>query len=783
MQTSSTPARRAWDWPSAFLIFFLLQVAAARLVITDWTSYLFFTQTLSAFSVALGLALGYSTFSKRAIRLLVFLYSLFLLPWQLTLAVEADAPFLERLASIGGRLWFSLVDFVTRQPVDDAIFFVAFVSLAFWIVGLSSGYSLARDGNYLAAILPGGLIIVLVQVYDFFIPVRIWGLGIYAFLSLLMLGRLYVQRNRLVWEQKRMFVTAEATQDMTNSLATLAAVLVFVSWSVPISLSSLKEAGEVWNRMARPIRERLENAVDALESPYTAGTSTSDFYGATLALGRNASLGDTPVFSVQPMDEIEDEPPRFYWRGRVYDEYDNGQWRNSTLITREFTPEADDISIPADLVRRSSASFNFTMLLSKQELIYTPAGPVWVNRPGNLMGLSVPEGRQDVAAWMADPPLSAGDRYQVRALVQNPSILEMRSAGTNYPTWVSQRYLDVPDYIEQKIQPLALEITEGATTPYDQAQAITAYLRKEIDYSTALPPTPKGTDPLLWVLFDSKRGFCMYYASAEVLMLRSLGIPARMVVGFAQGELDERGVSYTVRKFNSHAWPEVYFPNIGWVEFEPTANQDPLVRPAAPPATPTPFAGGLPIISDRPTPLADLERDPRIDESGVVETPPFTETTAGRAVFTLLWALGIAGLLLLERRLKWADRLPIYISSAYARNGGTPPDWVDRWVRWNNATSIEHSFHAVNLGLRWMGRPQAMHITPVERARLLKEALPAAQPAIDSLLEEHQAALFSPRPGNSARARRSALALVGIALRARLIETFGAITSRIERMG
>ena len=89
----------------------------------------------------------------------------------------------------------------------------------------------------------------------------------------------------------------------------------------------------------------------------------------------------------------------------------------------------------------------------------------------------------------------------------------------------------------------------------------------------------------------------------------------------------------------------------------------------------------------------------------------------------------------------------------------------------------------MNLGLRWMGRPQPMYVTPVERAKLLKEVLPSAQPAIDSLLEEHQAALFSPRPGNSARARRSALILIGITLRTRLFESFEKISSRIERIG
>ena len=104
MQTSSSPVRRAWDWPAALLVFLLLQVAAARLVITSWTPFLFFTQTLSAFSVALGLALGYSTFRPRTVRWMVFFYSIVILPWQLTLAVEADAPYAERLASIGGRM-------------------------------------------------------------------------------------------------------------------------------------------------------------------------------------------------------------------------------------------------------------------------------------------------------------------------------------------------------------------------------------------------------------------------------------------------------------------------------------------------------------------------------------------------------------------------------------------------------------------------------------------------------------------------------------------------------
>ena len=92
-------------------------------------------------------------------------------------------------------------------------------------------------------------------------------------------------------------------------------------------------------------------------------------------------------------------------------------------------------------------------------------------------------------------------------------------------------------------------------TPYDKAAAITAFLRQEISYQAVLDPAPKGVDPVLWVLFDYKKGFCNYYASAEVLMLRSLGIPTRLAVGFAQGQFDPNFRIYTVKKRDAHAWP------------------------------------------------------------------------------------------------------------------------------------------------------------------------------------------------------------------------------------
>ncbi len=166
----------------------------------------------------------------------------------------------------------------------------------------------------------------------------------------------------------------------------------------------------------------------------------------------------------------------------------------------------------------------------------------------------------------------------MRSYIDNPTIWEMRESPTEYPDWIENHYLQLPSDFPTSIKQLAEEITKDKETAYDKTFAITQYLRNNIDYQEQIPNPPKNQDPIEWFLFDLKQGFCNYYASAEVLMLRSIGIPARMVFGYAQGEEDLDDITYTVRRKQSHAWPEVYFNGIGWVEFEPTAGQPVLSR-------------------------------------------------------------------------------------------------------------------------------------------------------------------------------------------------------------
>ena len=141
--------------------------------------------------------------------------------------------------------------------------------------------------------------------------------------------------------------------------------------------------------------------------------------------------------------------------------------------------------------------------------------------------------------------------------------------GIVYPNWIADRYLQLPSNFPQSVRDLAQQLAEGHDNVYDVAMSIQDYLHA-LKYAEQVTPPPQGVDAVEWFLTNQRVGFCSYFASSMITMLRSLDIPARLVVGFAPGLWDEDRNAWMVRTKDYHAWPEVYFPEYGWVEFEPT---------------------------------------------------------------------------------------------------------------------------------------------------------------------------------------------------------------------
>lgn len=131
-------------------------------------------------------------------------------------------------------------------------------------------------------------------------------------------------------------------------------------------------------------------------------------------------------------------------------------------------------------------------------------------------------------------------------------------------------YTALPDSLPERITELAHEITEGAETDYDRMKAIEAYLHG-YTYAVSVKKCPKGTDPVDYFLFESRTGYCTYFAAAAALLGRCEGIPTRYVEGFLTSEtMEPGGEEIRMTGNNVHAWTEAYIKNIGWVPLEPT---------------------------------------------------------------------------------------------------------------------------------------------------------------------------------------------------------------------
>jgi transglutaminase-like putative cysteine protease len=159
-------------------------------------------------------------------------------------------------------------------------------------------------------------------------------------------------------------------------------------------------------------------------------------------------------------------------------------------------------------------------------------------------------------------------RYEADSDIAAPSSAELRSAGQTYPPQVTETYLRLPA-VDPRVARLAAQITASSSNNFDKAAAIENHLRTRFGYTLQLPRTAVK-DPIANFLFERKQGHCEYFASSMAVMLRTLGIPSRVVNGFRTDEFNDLTGNYVVRAKDAHAWVEAYFPGYGWQTFDPT---------------------------------------------------------------------------------------------------------------------------------------------------------------------------------------------------------------------
>jgi transglutaminase-like putative cysteine protease len=181
-------------------------------------------------------------------------------------------------------------------------------------------------------------------------------------------------------------------------------------------------------------------------------------------------------------------------------------------------------------------------------------------------------------------PVSPRDSYLATVGVSTATESDLSAAGTEYPGWILDRYLQLPGTLPSRVIDLAQELTKDIEIPYEKAIAIRDYLRT-LEYELDIEAPLDGTDGVDYFLFELKKGYCQYFASAMAVLLRASGVPCRMVAGYGPGALMEQyspddmmGLGTAIwREWqdalavrNDHSWTEVFFPGYGWIPFEPT---------------------------------------------------------------------------------------------------------------------------------------------------------------------------------------------------------------------
>ena len=406
-----------------------------------------------------------------------------------------------------------------------------------------------------------------------------------------------------------MAVAGSISQD-TKLLAFLVLYLVLAITSLVLShRSEVDERALVWMRprsakpqrasearnLARPIALTAATAVAfflvipqpsgirTFALPFSLGSGAGLFGGGGIV---NPGFGSAPTtranassyygFASQMNLRVRGELPHTLvmrvrssapgmWKANIFDTYDGDAWTGDTT---DATPLGDfpPIHYPAEfrsLGPRQTISQTFYIEREQANVLFAASQPdtVWYDGGVNIDALG---------GLRLDSTLTPGTVYSVVSTRGAATPEELRALPEQPVPEHLQNYLQLPPDLPDRVRELAREITSDATNDYDRVKAIENYLRDNFEYSIFSPVPPIGADAVDHFLFETDVGFCEQFAAATAVMLRALGIPARVVAGYTPGERNAFTGYYDVRASDAHTWVEVRFPRVGWYEFDPT---------------------------------------------------------------------------------------------------------------------------------------------------------------------------------------------------------------------
>lgn len=441
-------------------------------------------------------------------------------------------------------------------------------TLLAWIGALLLGEALGRGRKVLPWLLPllAGLGFVTIFGGASIGPLAV-GVGL---AWLLVLGVAFRWREG-EWDRRGLDFSDELRQDVAVWGGVVVIVTVLVALVLPTSFDSLV-AALVWRDVDAPSAlQALDAGAQRPRPQPTAPVPVRLRWLSGVELGVSLQQGeaDTPALQITPSGTLPADWP-LYWRAQVLNNYTGRRWDVSATIGERSPTTLDPATVPDGFVLQTVRD-----LRPGGGLLAALPDVVAVNQP-------VQELRLGDGTLVAQTAAISANIYLV---LSRPQWLAT-APGPDTAAPDLRPYLGLPGDLPPRVGELARALVGSETNPRAQAQAIERYLRR-LPYSYEVRPLPRNGDAVDQFLFEMRQGYCTYYASSMAVLARSLGIPARVAVGYATGTLDVATGSYTVREQDAHAWPELYLGG-QWVPFEPTPVRPLPGRSAVPTPVPAP---------------------------------------------------------------------------------------------------------------------------------------------------------------------------------------------------
>ncbi|MGH2496743.1 MAG: transglutaminase TgpA family protein [Ktedonobacteraceae bacterium] len=568
----------AEGWFSLFLLITLVYSTIWSVQAAQWVDHL----NILSLTTALGLLIGLIAAKQRRLpRLLVhplaIIFGLLLAFWQ-----TAGADYGGNLGALANGIhqWVVLA-LAGGTSADDSIFLFFITALGF-LLAYTSAWLLYRTRSPWLMILANAVVLLInLSNID---PGYIIFLVVFLVAALLLLLRFNLFESSVRWKRLGLRTSDDLGWEFMQAGAMLSIGILILTWFLPWGYIN-DSAAQVWSANNNPW-VIVQNAWERMFA-VTGGFNQVNHgnFTDTLMLGGNPNLSNDIVFTLTSTDNSQ------YLQSISFDTYNGHIWSNSTTDSSSLKSGNIDYDNSTDL---KTVQQRITVVNPPGESSPYLFGASQIALTDQAAQVVMRKADGSIVAWLrTNGRLAAGNQYNVTSYASNadistletvllpkdapsftynPNLPDLAPPLNYYNPAVLQAYLQLPHQLDPHIKMLAQNITAGSKTMYDMAVDLEDYLHSNFKYNVNINPPP-GQDPVSWFLFRSgNQGFCNYFASAMAIMARSLGMPARVVAGYAAGKPDPKTHQLIVRGSDAHAWTQIYFAGYGWVNFEPSAS-------------------------------------------------------------------------------------------------------------------------------------------------------------------------------------------------------------------